>query len=177
MAKQWKIINEIFCDTKARNKVISTLTDHHKCNIADKVKIANLFNEFFANVGPSLDSKISRIGIKKCNVPSIAQSFFYEPITSEEVLMQFCQINAFKASGPKNVPNNFYKLIAQIISPYLSDIFNACNESGNFPAILKCAKIIPLHKSGSRYSTNNYRPISLSSTTVFLNLSWFTTPF
>ena len=143
LAKQWKIINEIICHKKASNEVINVLTDHHKCNITDKVKIANLFNEFFTNVGTSLDSKISRTGIKKCNVPSIVQSFFYEPITSEEVLMQFCQINAFKASGPENVPNKFYKLLAPIISPYLSNLFNACYESGYFPAVLKCAKIIP----------------------------------
>ena len=161
MEKQWKIINEIICHKKASNEVISMLTDHHKCNITVKVKIANLFNEFFTNVGTSLDSKISRTGIKKCNVLSIVQSFFYEPITSEEVLMQFRQINAFKASGPENVPNKFYKLLAPIISPYSSSIFNACYESGYFPAVLKCAKIILLHKSGSRHITNNYRPISL----------------
>ena len=58
----------------------------------------------------------------------------------------------------------FYKLLGPIISSYLSNIFNACYESGTFPAVLKCAKIIPLHKSGSRYTTNNYRPISLLST-------------
>ena len=48
------------------------LTDHHKCNITDKVKIADKFNEFFTNVGTSLDSEISRTGIKTCNVPSNA---------------------------------------------------------------------------------------------------------
>ena len=164
MAKQWKIVNEIICHKKAKNEVISTLTDHHKCSITDKVKIANLFKEFFTNVGPSLDSQISRTGITKCNVPSLVQSFFCDPITSEEVLTQFCQINAFKASKPENVPNKFYKLIAPMICSYVSDIFNACYESGNFPAVLKCAKIIRLHKSGSRYSTNDYRPISLLST-------------
>ena len=79
--------------------------------------------------------------------------------------MQFRQINAFKASGPENVPNKFYKLLVPIISPYLSNIFNACYESGYFPAVLKGTKIIPLHRSGSRYTTNNYRPISLLSTT------------
>ena len=80
------------------------------------------------------------------------------------MLIQFRQIYAFKASGPENVPDKFYKLLAPIISPYLSSIFTACYESGCFPAVLKCAKIIPLHKSGSRYTTNNYRPISLLST-------------
>ena len=164
LAKQWKIINEIICHKKASNEVISMLMDHHKCNITNEVKIANLFNELFTNVGTLLDSKISRTRIKKCNVPSIVQLFFYEPITSAEVLMQFRQINAFKASGPENVPNKFYKLLASIIFPYLSNIFNACYENGYFPAVLKCAKIIPLHKSGSRYTTNNYRPISVLST-------------
>ena len=53
MAKQWKIINKIICHKKARNEVIRELTGHHKCNITDKVKNVNLFNEFFTNVGTS----------------------------------------------------------------------------------------------------------------------------
>ena len=56
MAKQWKIISEIICHKQANNEEISMLTDHHKCNITDKVTIVNLFNEFFTNVGTSLDS-------------------------------------------------------------------------------------------------------------------------
>ena len=51
--------------------------------------------------------------------------------------MQFRQINAFKASGPENVPNKFYNLLAPIKSPYSSNIFNACYESGYFPAVTK----------------------------------------
>ena len=150
LAKQCEIIYEIICHKKKRNEVVNLLTNHHKCNITDKVTIANLFNEFFTNVGTLLDFKISRTGIKKCNVPGNAQSFFYESITSEEVLMHFRQMNAFKASGPENVLNKLYKLLGLIISSYLSNIFNAYHESGTFPAVLKCAKIIPLYKSGSR---------------------------
>ena len=51
------------------------LTDHHKCNITDKVKIANLFNEVFTNVGASLDSKISRTGIKNVMSPALSNHF------------------------------------------------------------------------------------------------------
>ena len=67
------------------------------------------------------------------------------------------------ASGPENVPNKLYKIIAPILSPHLSKIFNQCYEVGIFPSILKSAKVIPVYKSGPKDQINNYRPISILS--------------
>ena len=37
-------------------------------------------------------------------------------------------------------------------------------QHGIFPQILKTAKVVPIHKSGSKSDVSNYRPISLLST-------------
>ena len=56
-----------------------------------------------------------------------------------------------------------YKLVAPITSPYPSDIFNLSYEQGTFPLLLKKAKIISIHKAGSKDRVSNYRPISILS--------------
>ena len=49
------------------------------------------------------------------------------------------------------------------MSPYLSDTFNKCYETGIFPNSLKIVKIIPVHKAKQKDIVSNYRPISLLS--------------
>ena len=44
-----------------------------------------------------------------------------------------------------------------------SHIINSSFSSGVFPAELKVAKVIPIHKAGSKTDVSNYRPISLLS--------------
>ena len=45
----------------------------------------------------------------------------------------------------------------------LSRLINCSFVTGTFPTNLKVARIIPVHKQGSKLSVNNYRPISLLS--------------
>ena len=45
----------------------------------------------------------------------------------------------------------------------LANIFNECPRSRSYPDILKIAKVVPLHKSGSKLDLNNYRSISILS--------------
>ena len=95
------------------------------------------------------------------NIPSVVNSFACEPITNDEVYLQLSQLNPRKANGPENFPNKFWKLLAPIISPFLANKFNECFEVGKFPATLKQAKVIPIHKGGPKNVAINYRPISL----------------
>ena len=55
------------------------------------------------------------------------------------------------------------KLAKNDISSQLSEIFNIFFSSGVFPSIQKTAKVIPVHKKGSKLDFSNYRPISLLS--------------
>ena len=53
------------------------------------------------------------------------------------------------------------KETAAEISIPLSIIFSKSLQSGHLPECWKIANVVPIHKSGSRHFTNNYRPISL----------------
>ena len=83
-------------------------------------------------------------------MPSKIKSFLYDYITPKKIHSEFAKLDTSKTSGPENVPNNLYKIIAPILSPHLSKIFNQCYEVGVFPSILKSAKVIPVYKSGPK---------------------------
>ena len=63
-----------------------------------------------------------------------------------------------------------FKTTENDISQQLSDIFNMSFSTGQFPSVLKIAKVIPIHKKQSRVDYTNYRPISLLSNIEKINL-------
>ena len=46
---------------------------------------------------------------------------------------------------------------------FQTKVFNKCLDCGNYPDILKIAKVVPVHKNGTRHCVSNYRPISILS--------------
>ena len=64
-----------------------------------------------------------------------------------------------------SIPTNILHLLQDQISHHLATICNLSFSTGISPAILKTAKVIPIHKKNSKLEVSNYRPISLSSNT------------
>ena len=62
-----------------------------------------------------------------------------------------------------NTPVFIYKILAPLIAPTVSMLFNNSLSEGIFPQCFKTDKIIPSFKSGDSNSTANYRTISMSS--------------
>ena len=60
-----------------------------------------------------------------------------------------------------NIPVFIYKILAPLISPKVSMLFNISLSVGIFLVCFKTAKIIPVFKSGNLNSSVNYRPISM----------------
>ena len=57
-----------------------------------------------------------------------------------------------KATGPNSIPNIILKSFKLFFSVWLSRLINLCFEVGDFPDILKTAKITLLHKKDSLLS-------------------------
>ena len=66
-----------------------------------------------------------------------------------------------KASGIDKIAAQSIKISADIIAPYLSEVFINCLIQGIFPETLKIAKVSPIHKTGNKEKTNNHRLISV----------------
>ena len=86
------------------------------------------------------------------------------------LLKKTCETEVFKvlnyldnksSSGDDNISNLIVKTSAKVVAPYLSFLINLSFTKGVFPKELCKAKVLPLHKDGSKLDENNYRPISL----------------
>ena len=89
-------------------------------------------------------------------------SFFLTPTDKNEISFIISSLDSHKSSG-LNIPVKILKLLKNDISQQLSDIFNMSFSTGQFPSVLKIAKVIPIHKKQSKVGSTNYRPISLLS--------------
>ena len=140
---------------KLNNKII----DNHK-------EIADVFCEFFTNVGPEYARKIPdpikpyTSYLKQKNQYSI----FLAPTDPEEISKIISKLKAKNSSGHDQINSKLLKHIQHEIKDPLSIMINKSISSGIFPDILKLAEVIPIHKSKDKQDIQNYRPISLLPT-------------
>ena len=87
--------------------------------------------------------------------------FNFPLVSSDEVSDLLRRIDVNKASGHDGIDGKFLKMGASAISPSLASLFNTSLQSGVFPDEWKCAKVVPIFKSGSRLDPKNFRPVSL----------------
>ena len=94
---------------------------------------------------------------------SINNSLYLSPSTPDEVSSVIDSLNNKKAVRVHDVKTKFVKFAKTIISPRISNLFNACITEGIYPMSLKVAEIKPIYKRGDPNKATNYRPISLLS--------------
>ena len=72
-------------------------------------------------------------------------------------------MSASASTGPDGIPAAMLKGAKTPYAIMIADILRCSLDTGDIPAILKLAHVIPLHKGGSRAEPSNFRPISLTS--------------
>ena len=161
MKKTWKGINELI-NTRSSLNNINQLNLNNNI-ITDPKLIANSINDFFVNVGPNTDKSIPITPISPMAFLSsrVELNFSISPTTIQEVMFLLLQLDDNKSTGPSNIPIKLLKVAGPIIVPLLVSIFNLSFSTGQFPDLMKLAKVIPIFKIGLRSDVNNYRPISL----------------
>ena len=93
------------------------------------------------------------------NLSGRSQKLFFE-VTEEEVKKAFDGLDNKSSAGDDGVSNLIAKAASEIVVPVLTLIIQKSFKRGVFPDVLKHAKVIPLHKDGSKSVENNNRPIS-----------------
>ena len=169
LKKLWEGVNTVI-RTKTRTPItisyIETEVNKMKVNLTEPYDIANLFNDFYINVAEKILEKRKYPGNKHfthylhTNNP---HSFLALPTTPNEIEDLIALLNENKSTGPNSIPNKIIKQISDCISVPISDLCNNSFVSGIYPEILKCSKVIPIHKKDSKLDVANYRPISLLS--------------
>ncbi|KAI4891278.1 hypothetical protein NFI96_006373, partial [Prochilodus magdalenae] len=83
-------------------------------------------------------------------------------VTPAEVRRTLRRINPRKSAGPDNIPGRVLRECADQISEVLADIFNVSLTQAAVPTCMKTATIIPVPKSSTVTSLNDYRQIALT---------------
>ncbi len=150
------------------NIIIQTEFILNDIAISEPKEIANEFNNFFANIGANLSSKIvlddgCPLFTDYLRNPTESR-FKLNPITEDDTLSIITKLKSKNSSGNDELSNKLLKTIKNEISMPLTIIINQSLSTGIFPDALKLAKVKPIYKKGIKSSLNNYRPISLLPT-------------
>ena len=82
---------------------------------------------------------------------------------SEDVALMLKSLDMEKAAGPDNIPSILLNKCAEQLAVPLFKLFRKTLDEGIIPQVWKTAKIVPIHKKGTRTKAENYRPVSLTS--------------
>ena len=160
----WKGIKSII-SLKSKNCNLPSVIMDGENKLTEANSIAKAFNTFFVNIGKDLCSAIPRVNESPYSFmpDSVSNNIFLNPITHHEIENEIELLNPTKAVGPYSIPIDILKKIRYIISPSLETIYNLSITTGTVPDHFKIARVIPIHKNGSKLMVSNYRPISLLS--------------
>ena len=163
--KQWQIINGLLNRGKKTADHIR-LKDTDGSIVSSEKAVADRFNGYFSSIAANIKTQIAARrtfdpgGFKQYLKSPCPNSIFLSPTSSTEVHDTIrklknkstldCKIEPLKIA---NSSQNFTETFAKVI--------NSSFTCGVFPGALKTAKVIPIHKGGSKLEVSNYRPISL----------------
>ena len=146
----------------SQQEPVSLEVNGHPC--CDATILANAFNDYFINIGPSLNHNsesspsTQEIGDDKDLTQEIN---FYLCTESAETIFSCLQTLPTKNTmGCDNMPAYLIKEAAPVIVHSLTIIINYSIVTGKVPKQWKQARVTPVHKGGDKTIMNNYQPIS-----------------
>ena len=160
----WKGINTILNINNTHSNIPKSLVSNDT-TIAEPIKIANIFNNFFTSIAAKTKASIkySHKHFSNFLKNRSDDSFFLSPTDKYEIINIISSLDPNKSTGPNSINTKILKLLSNEISTRLFDIFNISFSTGVFPSRLKITKVVPIHKKQSKLVYFNYRPISLLS--------------
>ena len=162
--KRWNIMKKII--GKAKDSKKSNFPRKHKIDHKLKTgedEIANEFNKYFADIGPSLAKNIPNPSIsfesflKRVNTTLPSQSLSIKELKDNFLF----SLKTNKSPGVDEINFNVIKhCFGELCGP-LKYLFDLSLQSGVFPDLMKIAVVSPIFKTGDTADISNYRPISV----------------
>ena len=123
--------------------------------------IANEFNQYFTDIGPSLTNQINTNHNFKEYLHSPADSRLILQSIDEHKFMKIIEHLKNKTStGTDGISNKLITTAKNELIKPLTIIINQMLHTGIFPEPLKISKVVPLYKANDQMLLSNYRPIA-----------------
>ena len=142
----WKHLNCLLNRKSYRTDVQPIKIDEG--DVVEGQTIAELFNEYFSIIGPTLSNHIRNIssqGFEIYMTHEASKIFEFTTVHSTIVLNELEKLNSPKSTGPDNIPVKLLKDSKETVAPFLAYIFS------------------PIYKEIDKKERGNYRPISILS--------------
>ena len=160
----WNVLRKVLKTSSSKSNIPDTFVSNGKI-YSGLPEIADGFNDFFVKIGPKLASEIpaaSKDFTEYLSNP-IEHNFIFANVTVDSILETLSLLKSKTSYGRDNISTKLLKeIMPNIIYPIIY-LFNLSLKTGFIPQNYKCAKIIPIYKSGLNNDFTNYRPISLLS--------------
>ena len=139
MKKTWEGINNVLARKLKNTKPITFIKDPNDNDFvtSDPSRIANVFNDHFASVGPKLANKLPTVQreyfdfLNRSNSPD--SSFAFNLVTPAEVELEILGIPINKSHGLYSCPTQLFKYSSNVISSILAKIINLSISTGMYP--------------------------------------------
>ena len=143
----WKTIKNIMGSSEEKETSKEFVIDNIPCS--DPQIIADEFNRFFTDVGPTLASNIiqpNNLSYSNFLKYNITSNFDFQTVSDKCVLETIDNLKCKTSYGVDKISNNLLKEIKNIIAKPLTKIINQCIDTGMFPEQMKIARVLPIHK-------------------------------
>ena len=162
--KTWEGIRQLININKKKTISIRIINQDGN-SLTDNKDMANAFNNFYANIGNSVEQKIPKT--QKSHMTYLlnpnTRTFEHTPCTEIEIKTIINTFGVNKSSGPNSIPTNLLKEFCPLFLYPLKIIINKSLNEGTFPSLFKTGLICPIYKKADKTRCVNYRPISLLS--------------
>ena len=156
--KTWDVLGQLMGKNKSKMNNITLLGETGETN--DSSDVANIFANYFKNIGQNLDSNLTTSSQSPFqHIARNPYSFYFFPVTTEECLSIISELKITSVDYDQ-IPVKIFKSISEFIVHPIVSMVNSSFQQGNFPSILKFAKITPIYKKDCKKLCSNYRPIS-----------------
>ena len=160
LRRTWMIIKQVINQNKINRNPEKFQPNNG--TTSDPATIANAFNNYFVNIGPTLASNIPDQGLEyRSYIPSGNEfSMFLTPVSAPEVKKIIGHLKD-GSPGKDGVTPKSLKCISDHIALPLSRLANLNFSEGILPNELKIAQVSPIYKAKDAMLFSNYRPIPL----------------
>ena len=159
----WKVLKQAI--NKGPKMVYISTVNYESEEVTDKNRIPEVFNDHFVGVGEKLAKDISPSSCSSLDyilkVNTNGSRFEFKLLKPVDVYKVFSKWKNGKAAAMHLIPKRILKNVKDILTPSLTDIFNASIKSKTFPNDFKIARVTPIFKGGETENLGNYRPISI----------------